>query len=299
MISICIPVFDCNITGLVDTLTEQCESSGIPCELILIDDRSSDRFRLCNEKAFRDHNGILLEENIGRSKIRNLFLHYANYDNLLFLDCDSAIVSDEFLGNYIREALLDSSGVIYGGLVNDKTEPPRERRLRWKYGVSREGGKACRRERSPYRHFRANNFLADRKILELVKFEERIVEYGYEDSLFAYRLMKTGIRVRHIDNPVLHSCNEENTEFLRKSEKGVENLVKIIGYTGYDEDFSGNIRLLRVYKRITKLKLCGIVDFSFMLLNPWLKSLLTRGFACLWLLDFYKLGHLSKAAKAT
>lgn len=249
---------------------------------------------MSNEKACRDHTCILLEENIGRSKIRNLFLNYANYDKLLFLDCDSAIISNEFLENYIKEAILNNSGVIYGGLVNDKTEPPRERRLRWKYGIIREGGKASIRERWPYRYFRGNNFLVDRKILEAIKFDEKIVEYGYEDTLFAYRLMKTGIQVRHIDNPVLHSCNEENAEFLRKSEKSVENLVSIIGYAGYDEEFMGNIRLLRVFKRIRKLKLCSIVDLSFMLLNPWLKILLTKGFAGLWLLDFYKLGHLNR-----
>jgi glycosyltransferase involved in cell wall biosynthesis len=292
MISVCIPVFNCNITGLVDKLSEQGEKSCIPYEIILIDDRSSERFRLSNEKAFRDHNCIMLEENIGRSKIRNLFLNYANYDKLLFLDCDSEIISNEFLANYIKEAMPDYSGVIYGGLVNDKTEPPGERRLRWKYGISREGGIASIRERSPYRHFRANNFLVDRKILEVIKFEERIVEYGHEDTLFAYRLMKGGITVKHIDNPVLHCCRESNMEFLDKSKNGVANLVAIMKYTDHDREFINGVRLLRTYLKIRQWRLQSFLGLLSGITQPGLKILLARGLGGLWMLDLYKLGIL-------
>jgi len=54
-------------------------------------------FKKINENVCRKEIYIQLDNNIGRAKIRNLFLKYAKYDYLLFLDCDTFIISDDFV----------------------------------------------------------------------------------------------------------------------------------------------------------------------------------------------------------
>ena len=90
MISICIPVYNFNITSLVNELSNQVNSLNIPCEIIVIDD-CSENFKRINKIECEKHTYIELSENIGRARIRNLFLKYAKYEYLLFLDCDSLV----------------------------------------------------------------------------------------------------------------------------------------------------------------------------------------------------------------
>ena len=101
-LSICIPVFNFDVNDLVNDLQSQINSENLDAEIILIDDASNQEFISINENIqAKVSQFIFLDKNIGRSKIRNLFLKYVQSEYLLFLDCDGKIISKTFLKNYI------------------------------------------------------------------------------------------------------------------------------------------------------------------------------------------------------
>ena len=294
MISICIPVYNFKVGKLVNALNQQGKDAGVPFEIIIIDDCSSPKFRKSNKTSCSKYTYILLDENIGRSRIRNLFLKYAKFTNLLFLDCDSVIISNMFLHKYIEEIHTPGFKVVCGGLVCYRNEPPRKFRLRWKYGSIRESCKHTIRNQDPFQYFKNSNFLIEVEILRKIKFDERIAGYGHEDTLFAYKLMKNEIRVKHIENPVLHACKETNSEFLEKTENSIFNLVEILNYVDYDKEFINHVKILKVSNQLSRMYLNIFVKISFIIFKSALKFLLRKGFGGLRALDFYKLGLLKK-----
>ena len=83
MLSVCIPVYNFDVTELITDIRNQINTDDLDAEIIFIDDASQEEMRQRNEivKSLTDHY-ILLEKNIGRSKIRNLFLKYSKSDYL-------------------------------------------------------------------------------------------------------------------------------------------------------------------------------------------------------------------------
>ena len=297
MISVCIPIFNFDVSQLLDKLSSQSKQIDVPFEIILIDDCSSEEFKKINESNCKKHTYIELEQNIGRAKIRNQFLEYAQYENLLFLDCDSIIISKDFLSNYLVALKKGSIGVICGGRIYDTEKPGRNKMLRWKYGKIRESQTFETRKLSPNNSFMTNNFLIKRKIFKELKFEERITEYGHEDTLFGFELKKRGIGIQHINNPVLNGDVEENAEYLIKTEKGISSLINVLAYTGYDTDFIQDVTILRTYERLKSKGLLNLIYMVFILSKPMLKFLFVHGYVNLKLFDFYKLGILIQGIK--
>jgi glycosyltransferase involved in cell wall biosynthesis len=297
MISVCIPVYNTNITELILELTRQGNDFSFDYEIILIDDCSEIEYRIANEAVSGTCKYIQLDRNVGRARIRNLFQDHARYEYLLFLDCDSVIIRKDFLLRYVNEILEHGSKVICGGRVYETVSPSPDRRLRWKYGTERESQLPSVREASPFRFFMSNNFLIDRKVFEQIRFDDRLIEYGYEDTLFGYLLMKNQVMIRHIDNPVLHGCLENNSEFLEKTEKSIANLLRILHFTGSDDAFVNNIRLLNFHRTICRMRLEKISRLSLNQLIPLFKSMLSRGFIFMWIYDLYKLGLLMQAGE--
>lgn len=288
MISICIPVYNFNITSLINELSNQINSLNIQCEIIVIDD-CSDNFKKINEIECKKHTYLELPENIGRARIRNLFCKYAKYQYLLFLDCDCLIKTSSFLSNYI-EIIKEQPSVVCGGRIYETIRPKREKLLRWKYGILRENQSCSVRRKSPNKSFMTNNFLISKKVFEENKFDERIVKYGHEDTLFGFSLKKKNIEITHIDNPVINGDIELNREYLNKTKEGIINLVNILNFTKYDKDLIDDITILRFYDKVKKIE--KIVNLSFIIFKPLIVFLLTRGYFNLYLFDYYKLGIL-------
>ena len=122
MISICIPIYNFNVLSLVETLILQGKEINQPFEIICIDDNSSDFFRKINApiETMDNIKFISLEKNIGRSKIRNMFIDISKFDKLLFIDCDCSVSSKMFLKNYLAISNFD---VIYGGRKHHPIKP--------------------------------------------------------------------------------------------------------------------------------------------------------------------------------
>ncbi len=296
MISICIPIYNFDVRLLVNTLANQIEKVGVPCELVLIDDYSSEDFRKINQEVCEQHTYILLTENIGRSRIRNLFLHHALYDYLLFLDCDSIVENPDFLANYFK-SINQENLLVCGGRVYPQDCPDENHYLRWNFGVKRESQSAEVRRLNPNKSFMTNNFLIHSSLFSEFLFDESLIGYGHEDTLLGFQLKKSGIQITHIENPILNGDIETNKLFMEKTERGVENLCIIAQKIHFEPDFVNDIALLKAYVKLRKYHLQPLFNLLFTLLRPIMKSILITSKVSLKFFDVYKLGLLSKFCK--
>lgn len=278
---------------LVYDLSNQMAQAKYPCQLILIDDKSSDAFRGMNREVCSKHLYIELKENIGRSRIRNLFLNYAEFEHLLFLDCDVQ-VDKPFLENYLNFITNNSFDVVFGGLKDDLRKPPASHRLRWQYANKRENADVAIRSAQPYKFFKTCNFIIRKETLNEIKFDEKIVGYGHEDTLFAIELEKRGKIVLHTDNAVYHISNESNKLFLDKTEEAVKNLVYIYNNNENKEDIALYSKLLSTYFKLKKYGLIPLFNLFYRIVSPSVYSLLLSGKGNMMLLDLFKLNALNK-----
>ena len=294
MLSICIPVYNFDVTGLVVTLHQQAVRQNIAAEVICIDDCSNAEFRDINKDICNTYGRyIQLEENIGRARIRNLFLEYALYDYLLFLDCDSVLITSNFVRKYADAIISNGAEVICGGRIYNEIKPSSQKLLRWKYGRKKESITVEARLKHPNVSFITCNFAINRNTLINCKFDERLVKYGHEDTLFGFQLKKNKIRILHIENPILNGYLEDNDEFLDKTELGLENLLNILQFLNYDKQFIEDVTLLKTHKIFRMIRLDLLIVFIFPFLKPALRLNLSKGFANLFWFDFYKLGFFS------
>ena len=137
LISICIPIYNFNVVDLIITINNQGEKSKKPYEVICIDDGSNKEILKLNEeiKSYKKVKYLILKKNIGRSKIRNLFLN-ATYQNLLFIDCDCSIQNGNFLEKYFEQV---ENEVVYGGRRHHDNPPKdKNKKLRWLYGIKKK-----------------------------------------------------------------------------------------------------------------------------------------------------------------
>ncbi len=289
MLSILIPVFNFHISDLVSELYSQAAKCNIPFQILCIDDASASEFKTLNRTvANLPHvKYIELPANIGRSKIRNLLASEAIYEQLLFLDCDSKITDPKFVSRYIDNARKDT--VVYGGR-NYSAEPPadRDKYLRWLYGVTRETIPVEHRKKHPYKSFMTNNFLIPASVFQSVKFNEELVGYGHEDTLFGNELNKNNVPVLHIDNALCHIGLESPEDFLAKTEQGLRNLCFVIS----TKQNVGNVKLLDYYKLLNRLKIGVLVKVMWKLFRKKIKANLVSESPGLLLFDLYKLGYL-------
>ncbi|MEZ5059803.1 MAG: glycosyltransferase [Saprospiraceae bacterium] len=293
MLSICIPVYNFDIRSLVADLHVQAEKQSIPFEILIFDDASEDKFIFLNrEIASLTHvRWMELPTNIGRSRIRNQLAEMAQFDNLLFLDCDSKVVGSDFIENYIKE-IHPSNLVICGGRTHEAQPPDETLYLRWWYGKNREEKSAKDRSLFPNRSFLSNNFLIQKKLLLEIRFEEKLSGYGHEDSLFGYELKKRGIKIFHIDNPLAHIGLEPSQVFLKKTEEGIKNLYYIMNNLPEYASMADDVRLMKVFKKLNRFGMSKLLAVWFSYRKKHLQGKILGPKPDLKSFDFYKLGFL-------
>jgi len=295
MISICVPVYNFDVTELTDSLLEQANRIGYPIEILLFDDHSLSYFRKINSRLNnrKDVNYLEFDFNIGRSKIRNRLADFASGHWLLFLDCDMVIDDPNFLQGYVN--VLAKAQVICGGIKYGKKPFREELILRWKFGVYRECKKAIRRQLSPYKSFMSGNFLIPSEVFHTIRFNEDISGYGHEDTVFGIDLKRRKIAILHIDNPSFHLGLEPCFDFLQKSEQSVINLSKLMqNAPDLRKDLERTVRVLRVFKILRYLGLIILLRWVFRVVNPVIRHSLCSRHPSLLMFDVYKLALLSK-----
>ena len=285
MISICIPIYNFNVVDLIITLITQGEECKKPFEIICIDDGSNKETLKLNAEisSKKAVNYLILKKNIGRSKVRNLFLENANYENLLFIDCDCSIQSKNFLEKYFTQL---TNAVVYGGRKHHNNPPKnKNKKLRWLYGIKKEDQNLNYRVKNPYHSFRSNNFLIKKTIFSQIRFNEKIKTYGHEDTLLSLELKKNKTDICQINNPVFHEGIEDNIVFLEKTKIAVKNLVLV------EKNIlnTSSIKLIKTYNLINKLKLTWLI-FSFSkTFSKVLERQLLSSRPSLKIFDLYKL----------
>lgn len=293
MLSVLIPIYRFDLRPLVRELHRQAQLLDIDWEIILFDDASGEPWRSRHQELGR-LSGVVYREmptNLGRAAIRNALARYARFEHLLFLDCDSAPEQPDYLWRYVR--LLPYPGVVYGGR-SYAPDPPADAdyRTHWRYGREREVRKAAERSRRPYQGFMTNNFCIAKAVMLRLPFDERIRQYGHEDTLFGLQLQKAGIPVLHIDNPLRHVGLERTDHWLGKQERAIENLYRL--QREYPELHT---RALGLWRR---LRGTGLLPLLFPLLQ-WLappaeRRLRRPGASFRWL-DLLKLYWLEGRAR--
>ncbi|MEL6925904.1 MAG: glycosyltransferase family 2 protein, partial [Bacteroidota bacterium] len=132
MISVCIPIYNFDVRPLVHTLHQQLLAAAVPFEIVLMDDASTQDFRQINAalESLQHCVYIQLSQNIGRAAIRNQLAQRAQYEALLFMDCD-AKAPPRFIQKYM-DSLREGAAVVVGGRSYSSTAPTDIRqRLRW------------------------------------------------------------------------------------------------------------------------------------------------------------------------
>lgn len=297
MLSICIPVYNYDVTPLVDKLVHQSNLNKLDAQILIMDDGSAEVYKNKNRgtQSMPGVNYIELKTNLGSAAIRNKLAREANFEHILFLDSDSDI-ADDFITTYIPYLYADLP-IVYGGRIHPKHLPSPDKSLRWKVGKKKEDHSATVRSRVPNKSFMSNNFLVKKKLFDSVTFDETIQRSGHEDTMFGIELEKKGIQIVHIDNPVTHIGLESNEEFIRKTEQRLQTLNFLVARNTDKELMDKRITLLKYDNLMHKYKLAGLYLRLFKIFGKKLEKCLHAKNPSMIVYDMYKLGYYNNLAK--
>lgn len=293
MFTICIPVYNYDVGDLVYSLHRQAMQVGLPFEILLMDDASEEEYREKNSAIHLPNlQYIQLPENVGRSRIRNLLGKQAKYPYLIFMDCDSAVSSDDYINRYIPYFKPDI--ICSGGRIYEERQPHGKKRLHWKYGVKREVFSAEKRVKKSNFGFMTCNFLIYKPLLEKNPFNEDLTGYGHEDTLFGIQLKEQSFDIQQIDNPLIHLGLEDSDVFIGKTENALINLRKIDKILWEKYPFSvEHSSLIRIKNILEKMHLLPLSAIFFFIFKPLIKMNLCGRYPSLFLFDLYKIGTLA------
>lgn len=211
-LSILIPTYNWNVALLLNKLFLEIETYALSSqvEVIVLDDCSNDAKIHADNVEFISENlkqyltYEKLEQNAGRSAIRNMLASKASGNFLLFLDCDVLPDTDDFIGEYLSLAEENSFDVVCGGIsyrtriLNDP-----EYDYHAYLGNRKEAKPASERNKKPWRHILTSNIMVRKSMFQGTPFNEKFTGYGYEDIEWGVRLAKK-YRILHIDNTASH-----------------------------------------------------------------------------------------------
>lgn len=288
MLSILIPIYNFNIVPLVQDLHQQGELCQIRFEIVCFDDGSTTLFKEANKiiSQLKQVEYQELPKNLGRAKIRNVLAKSAKYHYLLFMDCDSKTIDNQYIKNYLQH--LNPATLLYGGRVYAATPPHNsQQNLHYYFGKNREEIVAEERRIKPYHSFMTNNFLMSKALFLSIQFEESIEGYGHEDTLFGIALRQRQIPILHLNNPLAHIGLEVYEVFLKKQKEAIKNL-----YILHQTAPLLETKLLSTFVACKKWKIAGLVLMILQLLQPFIQQQLKTTKPNLFFLDLFKLHHL-------
>ncbi|EIA08982.1 glycosyltransferase family 2 protein [Flavobacterium frigoris] len=290
MLSVLIPIYNYNAHPLVQEFHKQCTECGIDFEIICVDDAST-QFKSHNNSisSLSNCSFTVLPQNIGRSKIRNLLAAKSNFEWLLFIDCDSIILNENYITKYILN--LEGFDILYGGRLHPEKCPSNSQQLRWKYGRLIEDQTASNRKQRPFKSLLFNNTLIKKNCFDQVKFNEEICTYGHEDSLLSYQLSTFKFKVNHIENPLQHTNIDTNEVFLNKTKDALENLLNLYRLNQIDIKF---IRMVKLYHFLNKTKLSFPISKLFSVFENLLLKNLKGKKPSLFIFNIFRVGYICK-----
>lgn len=284
-LSILLPAHDNVCVELVGELQRQAaQVPGLHYEILVADDGSTDQNAI---QANRAINGLphcrLIERrhNVGRAAIRNFLAREAKYARLLFIDSDLHVCSSTFLERYLHTGGL----VVVGGLRIGGAPEKWVSNLRYRYEKACEHQHDSRhRSMSHSQEFRTTNFVIGRDVARQCPFDEDFCHYGYEDVLLGKAIADRGIRITHIDNPVMLDDYEDNGLFMDKTEEACRTLLQ------FRSQLAGYSKLLRWQERTGGYPgLSRLLDWLYGALGQRIRRMLINGKPPISLYNAYKL----------
>lgn len=292
MLSILIPTYNFDCSKLVKELHSQASELSIEFEILVYDDCSKKKHE--ENRQLSDLSNVIYKElpnNYGRSAIRNLMAEDAKFKYLIFLDCDGEIPSKNFLSLYYK--FKDEADVVCGGRIYpNRDEIKKKYLLHWIYGCKRES--QC--NRCDAKSFMTNNFLINKDVFETTKFDESMVGYGHEDTIFGIELKNKEYSFKIIKNPIIHIGLYNADDFLKNTRNAIKNLSNIFGKKYNIEEFF-DIKLVRVFHLANKLGLSFALSLFYKLFHKAIEHNLKGKYPNLLLLDAYKLGYFAYIKK--
>jgi len=281
-ISILIPAYNYECTALVRTLQRQAASLPGNYEILVADDGSTNTNVIARNRAINQLPHCRLLEcspNKGRACVRNYLARQAQYEWLLFLDCDMEVSDADFLQHYDETTGYDvvDGGIRIGG---DSLLLQGNIRYLYEHHVERHHT-AAERSKHPYRSFRTTNFMVARHVMQEHPFNEQFRYYGYEDVLFGKELQQSNTSIVHIDNPTMLTDYETNPVFISKTEEGLRTLYQFRTEIG---DYS---HLLVLSEKIPR----RVVRLWHRLFGRWERKILVGKHPSLAVFNLYKLGY--------
>jgi glycosyltransferase involved in cell wall biosynthesis len=290
-ISLLIPVYNYDIVALVHSMKSAIDRVPEFLEILIGDDGSSREYK----EKYHSLEGegvrvISSDKNIGRAAIRNRLALEARGDYLLFIDADVMLpgTAEAYILKWLP--MMSVSRVLCGGtLYHDSPPEDPDKLLRWSYGKRREQRKAAERNKHPNAGFSTFNVLIDRTVFDKIRFNEELKQYGHEDTLMGYQLMKAGIEILHIDNALMHEGLESNKDFLSKTKLGIENLSILYDTVTDKKSFAETVKMLKVYNRLKFFRLTRILAKIFILYRDRMEIRLDSSKISIRLFNFYKI----------
>ena len=251
-LSILIPVYNWDCTQLIKDLHFQGLTLGIPYEIIVADDCSTDKELQAKSRLVAEtHENCRyfgLPHNIGRAAIRNFMADQSQYEKLLFLDCDAEVKDKQFLKKYMEAS--HQASVVCGGLTHPDEIPQKGQELRYLYEKNAAFERSAGfRSQNPYLRFTSFSFLIEREVFMKIRFDESYVRYGYEDVQFGHELEANGVSILHIDNPLAHVGLDDSASYLNKTRQAVQNAFD------HKDEIEDSSKLLTHYNQVIRWKM--------------------------------------------
>lgn len=287
MLSILIPTYEYDCSELVTALHQQCESLAqneqFEYEIIVVDDGSNGDVvwhTVQNTIEALSHSTFIrLEDNIGRSRVRNFLAQKAQGDRLLFIDSHMSIISSE----YVQRYLTTDAVICQGGYVVEE-DVKWNNNLRYRYELRAQQLNRKHNDDTETNHdFHTSNFMITSQLFLSHPLDESIRHYGYEDVLYGKQLAECGIKVTNIDNPVGFAHFESNAAFVQKTEEAIATLYEI------RKKMDGYSRLLTHERKLKRWHIAPLLRSIFSLTRQKMRDNLCGPNPNLRVFDFYKL----------
>jgi hypothetical protein len=127
-----------------------------------------------------------------------------------------------------------------------------------------------------------------------IAFNESLIGYGHEDTLFGLELQRKSIHIQHIDNPLIHEGLQSTDEFLKKTREGTRNLLKIYNIVKRDKALPEMVKLLKTWSILRNLGLCRPFGNLMKSLEPVIMKNLKSSKPRLLYFDLFKLGCICR-----
>ena len=257
---------------------------GLQFEILVSDDASDDADATRENSKINEMEHCRLirrTDNLGRAANRNFLAQNAQYDWLLFLDCNVKTNAD-FLKTYLNH---DNASVVNGGIVAEPDKNLAKHNLRYKYEKKVEPMHvASQRQQRPYQSFRTSNFMVRRNVMLAHPLDETVPGYGYEDVLWGKTLCENGIKIEHIANPVAMTHFESNADYVAKIEEAMHTLYAL------RNDLNGYSPLLSKVESLKKKHMIPLLKLFYKAFSRCIRKNLTGDKPKIKYLNFYKAG---------